>query len=326
MEHIAIEGHFPHIGPHIADTRLGHALLDQRQLLLGHHHMKMDGAAAFLCHRSSRSRLRLVRGGSFTLSSALSRSGGSAGIGVPNTPQSRFTSRSAKSCSCFLSIIVLLSVAPVRGFLFGCVRGPLLLGFPLGCFQLFGNRAGPAAPFPAQLGNNWGGTELIVRRLLFCQRFGVGQMAPGQERAALYRDALIVVDNFIRGIVGRFRECPDVHRALGGIILVKAGSLDLYDLDLVKPLVVLHPVCKVLFHSVQIVAIVPPFILPLALFVIVAGPRYIGGWGRGMMPQGKAPAIFQHNSFQNGIALIFVHCTSFPGSGNFWTKRPEVPR
>ena len=32
-----------------------------------------------------------------------------------------------------------------------------------------------------------------------------------------------------------------------------------------------------------------------------------------MMPQGKAPAIFQHNSFQNGIALIFVHCTSFPG-------------
>ena len=77
-------------------------------------------------------------------------------------------------------------------------------------------------------------------------------------------------------IVGRFRECPDVHRALGGIILVKAGGLDLYDLDLEKPLVVLHPVCKVLFHSVQIVAIVPPFILPLALFVIVAGPRYIG--------------------------------------------------
>ena len=70
----------------------------------------------------------------------LSRSGGSAGIGVPNTPQSRFTSRSAKSCSCFLSIVILLSVAPVRGFLFWCVRGPLLLGLPLGRFQLFGNR------------------------------------------------------------------------------------------------------------------------------------------------------------------------------------------
>ena len=52
MEHIAIEGHFPHIGPHIADARLGHALLNKGLLLLGHHHMEMDRAAAFLCHRS----------------------------------------------------------------------------------------------------------------------------------------------------------------------------------------------------------------------------------------------------------------------------------
>ena len=59
MEHIAVEGHFPHIGPQVTDTRLGHALPDQRQFLLGHHHMKMDRAAAlFLAHRSSRSRLR----------------------------------------------------------------------------------------------------------------------------------------------------------------------------------------------------------------------------------------------------------------------------
>ena len=43
MEHIAIEGHFPHIGPHIADARLGHALLNKGLLLLGHHHMEMDG-------------------------------------------------------------------------------------------------------------------------------------------------------------------------------------------------------------------------------------------------------------------------------------------
>ena len=42
MEHIAIEGHFPHIGPHIADARLGHALLNKGLLLLGHHHMEMD--------------------------------------------------------------------------------------------------------------------------------------------------------------------------------------------------------------------------------------------------------------------------------------------
>ena len=111
MEHIPIEGHFPHIGPHVADARLGHALLDQRQLLLGHHHMKMDGAAAFLCHRSSRSRLRQTRGGSFTLSSAFSRSGGWAGIGVLNTPESRRASWLAKSCSRFFSITITMPTA-----------------------------------------------------------------------------------------------------------------------------------------------------------------------------------------------------------------------
>ena len=26
MEHIAIQGHFPHIGPHVGNARLGHAL------------------------------------------------------------------------------------------------------------------------------------------------------------------------------------------------------------------------------------------------------------------------------------------------------------
>lgn len=104
MEHIPIEGHFPHIGPHVSDARLGHTLPDQRLLLLGHHHMEMDGAAAFLCHRSSRSRLRQTRGGSFTLSSAFSRSGGWAGIGVLNTPESRRASWLAKSSSRFFSI------------------------------------------------------------------------------------------------------------------------------------------------------------------------------------------------------------------------------
>ena len=140
MEHIPIESHFPHIGPHVADARLGHPFPDQRLLLLGHHHMEMDGAATFLCHRSSRSRLRQTRGGSFTLSSAFSRSGGWAGIGVLNTPESRRASWLAKSCSRFFSITVLLSVAPVRGFLLGAVRGPVFLGLLLRRFQLFRNR------------------------------------------------------------------------------------------------------------------------------------------------------------------------------------------
>ena len=32
MEHIPIEGHFPHIGPHVSDARLGHTLPDQKRL------------------------------------------------------------------------------------------------------------------------------------------------------------------------------------------------------------------------------------------------------------------------------------------------------
>lgn len=44
------------------------------------------------------------------------------------------------------------------------------------------------------------------------------------------------------GIVGRLGECPNVHRTLGGVILVKAGSLGLHDPHMVKPLIVLYPV------------------------------------------------------------------------------------
>ncbi|MCI8813498.1 MAG: hypothetical protein HFG12_09725, partial [Oscillibacter sp.] len=56
--------------------------------------------------------------------------------------------------------------------------------------------------------------------------------------------------------------------------------------------VVLYPVCKVLFHGGQIVAVMPPLILPLAVFVIIISaaevaeieewlanyPRRILGW------------------------------------------------
>ena len=57
MEHIAVERHFPHIGAHVADARLGHALLYLVPLRLGQHDVEMDGAAA-LFHRSSRSSSR----------------------------------------------------------------------------------------------------------------------------------------------------------------------------------------------------------------------------------------------------------------------------
>ena len=46
VEYIAIEGHLPYKGHHIGYPCLGHALLEQRQLLLGHHDVQMDGIAA----------------------------------------------------------------------------------------------------------------------------------------------------------------------------------------------------------------------------------------------------------------------------------------
>ena len=46
MEHISVERHLPHIRAHVSDARLGHALLNERLLLLGHHDVQMDWAAA----------------------------------------------------------------------------------------------------------------------------------------------------------------------------------------------------------------------------------------------------------------------------------------
>ena len=55
LEHIAIEGHFSHIGPHVQNPHLGHALLDLPLLLRRHHDMKMNRAAAFLSRHGYRS-------------------------------------------------------------------------------------------------------------------------------------------------------------------------------------------------------------------------------------------------------------------------------
>ena len=137
-------------------------------------------------------------------------------------------------------------------------------------------------------------------------------MPPRQKRSIFNQDALIVVDNLIRSVAGRLGECPNVHGALGGVILVKAGSLDLPDIDIVKALVFLHPRRKVLFQSGTVAAVMPPFILPLAVLVVIASPCDIGRGGCWVMPQRKAPAIFQHDGLNDLIALVFVHTTSFP--------------
>ena len=192
-----------------------------------------------------------------------------------------------------------------------CIRPPLFLGLLLGRLHLLGNRERALPPFPAQFVDIEGGPQLIVGHLLVRQWLGIGQVAPGQKRAALHRGALIVIDNFIRGVVGRFREGSDVHRALGGVILVKAGGLDLHHADLVNALILYQPIGEVLLRCGEVTPVMSPLILPLARFIIVTGPGHIGGWGCGVFSQGKTSAVFQHNSPQNGVALIFVHKTSF---------------
>lgn len=93
---------------------------------------------------------------------------------------------------------------------------------------------------------------------------------PPRHKCPIFnRDTLIVVDDLIRGVTGRLGECPNVHRALGRVILVKAGSLDLPDIDVVKAPVLLHPRRKVLFQSGTVAAVMPPFILPLTVPVII---------------------------------------------------------
>ena len=52
-------------------------------------------------------------------------------------------------------------------------------------------------------------------------------MPPRHKCPVFNWDALIVVDDLIRGVAGRLGECPNVHGTLGRIILVKAGSLNL---------------------------------------------------------------------------------------------------
>lgn len=76
VEHITAQRHFSDIGAHVADARLRHALLNGVQLVRAHPYIDRHIADALLGQRSSRSRLRLGRGGSFTLSSGFSRSGG----------------------------------------------------------------------------------------------------------------------------------------------------------------------------------------------------------------------------------------------------------
>ena len=139
MEDIAVERHFPHIGSHVGDPGLGHAVSDQRLFLRRHHHMKMDRAPPLFCQRSSRSRLRRLGGCSRTLSSGFSDRGGAGRLLMMPSIMFPFCSIESSAfllelCSC--SINILLSLAPVRGiFLWGSLS-PVSLGLFCGGFHL----------------------------------------------------------------------------------------------------------------------------------------------------------------------------------------------
>ena len=213
MEDIAVECHFPHIGSHVGDPGLGHAVSDQRLLLRRHHHMKMDRAPPLFCQRSSRSRLRRLGGCSRTLSSGFSDRGDTGRLLMMPSIIFPFCSIASSAfllglCSC--SINILLSVAPVRGVFLWDGLPPVSLGLLCGGFHLLPNGTGSVGIVGRR-------PQLIVRRLPLRQWPCVGQMSPRQKRPIFNRDALIVVDNFIRGVAGRLGKCPNVHGALGGV-------------------------------------------------------------------------------------------------------------
>lgn len=164
MENIAVECHFPHIGSHVGDLSLGHAVSDQRLLLWRHHHMKMDTAPPLFCQRSSRSRLRRLGGCSRTLSSGFSDRGGTGRLLMMPSIMFPFCSIESSAfllelCSC--SINILLSLAPVRGIFLLDGLPTVSLGLFCGGFHLFPDRTGPVGIVGRR-------PQLIVRRLPLC--------------------------------------------------------------------------------------------------------------------------------------------------------------
>ena len=95
-------------------------------------------------------------------------------------------------------------------FFFGAACPPVSLDLLYGGFHLLPDRTGSVGIVGRR-------PQLIVRRLPLAQWPCVGQMPPRQKRPLFNRDTLIVVDDLIRDVAGRLRECPNVHRALGGI-------------------------------------------------------------------------------------------------------------
>ena len=151
MEDIAVQGHFPHIGPGVANARFGHAPLYLGQLVRRDHHMKVPVPLAPGRQRSSRSRLRLWAGGSFTLSSSFFSGPLGSGEGgrlfkMPSSILSFCSSESSAVCRWLSLSFIASSLSVLMGLVVFDLVG-LLGGLRSACGLLeLGRDGGPGRP------------------------------------------------------------------------------------------------------------------------------------------------------------------------------------
>ena len=318
MENIAVQGHLPDIGPGVGNARLGHAPLYLGQLVSRDHHMKVPVTLAPGRQRSSRSRLRLWAGGSFTLSSSFFSGPLGSGEG----------GRLFKMPSSILSFCSSESSTVSRWLSFSFIVSSLSVLMGLVVFGLVGllRRLRPAGRL-LELCRDGGGrpvrvsrrrAQLVICHLLFRQGLQIGQLAPCPYRAALHHAPLVKVDDLHGSVAGRLREGAEVNRPLGGIVAVIRRRLPATCalLHLKQLLVIVNALGEVLFRCLAVAVVMAPIVVPLAVFRFGKLPCDKGAGGRLVIAQGKAPSIVESNGFQNLIALVdFYVVSSFPASG-----------
>lgn len=252
---------------------------------------------------------------------------GWAEIGVLNTPESRRASWFAKSCSRFFSITVLLSVAPVRGFLFRPVRGPVFLDLLLARFQLLRNRGFLCRTtlrhrFTA-FGIVVGVPQLIIGHLLFCQRVEIPKLAPCPERLALHRLAGVVVKMSHRQVVLRAGIGSYIHGPLGRVILekIRAGSFQPGNAIL---LFIAEYTAVIVPDGLTFpVKVMPPIVVPFPVFLgKLPGHKRIGALK--FSPIAKPRPFVKQNRLLDHIALIFFQNNTSLDARHLWTKCPEA--
>lgn len=324
MENIAVQGHLPHIGPGVGNARLGHAPLYLGQLVSRDHHMKVPVTLAPGRQRSSRSRLRLWAGGSFTLSSSFFSGPLGSGEGgrlfkMPSSILS-FCSSESSTVSRWLSFsFIVSSLSVLMGLVVFGLVGLLRRLRPAGRLLELCRDGGPGRPVRVSRRR----AQLVVVHLLFRQGLQIGQLTPCPHSAALHHAPLIKIDDLHRRISGRLRKGAEVNGPLGGIVAVirrrlpASGAL----LYLKQFLVIVNALGVVLFRCLAVAVVVAPIVVPLAVLRFGKLPCDKRAGGRIVIAEGEAPAIVEGNGFQNLITLVaFYVVSSFPASGQVGPK------